>query len=72
MADKNLKPIMLSDVKRLVVNDGDTIVFFCKGAVLPEQYEALKMQVDRLFKERNIKALLLEQGMDIGVLGKTI
>ena len=71
MFKKNLKPIMLSDVKRLVVNDGDTIVFFCKGAVSPEQYEALKMQVDRLFKERNIKALLLEQGMDIGVLGKT-
>jgi hypothetical protein len=71
MADKKLEPIMLSDVKRLVVNDGVTIVLLYDGAITAEQYEALKESWNSLWKERNVKAFLLERGMDIGVLGKT-
>ena len=71
MAEKKVEPIMLSDVKRLVVNDGDTIVLFYDGSITAEQYEALTESWISTWKGRNVKAFLLERGMDIGVLGKT-
>jgi hypothetical protein len=70
MADKKLKPIMLSDVKRIVLNDGDTVVLYAKEHITIEQYESLKETWGPILKEHNVKVVLLDNGMDIGVLGK--
>ena len=70
--DGKPKPIMLSDVKRLVINDGDTMVLYIKDKLKPEQYktlnDAFQLNFASLWKERNIKTIILCNGMDIGVL----
>jgi hypothetical protein len=62
------QPIMLSDVKRLVVHKGDTIVLKSNEKLSPEALEYLKNQMKSIYPSH--QTLILDEGVDIGVLGK--
>jgi hypothetical protein len=64
-AKKN-KPILLSDVKRLVLKKGDTIVLKSNEKLSPGALEYLKNQMKSIYPSQ--QTLILDEGFDIGVL----
>lgn len=72
MIQRKPKPIMLEDVQRLVIKDGDIVVLKHARMLTDEACNRLKQIVDSQLKPiyPNIKVLVLEEGMDIGVLTK--
>ena len=66
--EKKEKPIMLSDVKRIVLNDGDIIVIRCKKILTEQAIKNIRDVVERTILGH--KVIILEEDMDIGVIGK--
>jgi hypothetical protein len=64
------EPIMLSDIQRLVVNPGDTVVLKSDMHITVEQADALKQRI-RLTLGDDIKVMVLGGGLDIGVIAQS-
>jgi hypothetical protein len=62
------QPIMLSDVKRLVLNPGDTIVLTCAQPLNNDQADRLKQRIRDLLGDHEV--IVLANGLDIGVISK--
>ena len=66
---KKKKPDWISDVKRLVLKDGDVLIFKCPGRLPERAYEVISKTARNLFGE-GVKIAILEEGMDVGVISK--
>ena len=68
------KEVKIETMKRLRLKEGDAIIFKCKGIVSAGQYNAIVKTMENVFNKMGIKfkppVVILEEGMDIEVLGK--
>lgn len=67
---RSLKPdfSMIEHLQVLELKDGDTIVLKTQQVLSVEQHVIITECIGDTFKERNVKVLVLDDGMDIGVI----
>jgi hypothetical protein len=72
MFKKKPKEIKLSDVERLVVKDGDILVFRHPRTLSCEAMGRIREYVGEKLRGRGIdvEVFILEEGMDVGVISK--
>ena len=61
--------IFLNEVRRLVLKDGDVLVFKHPGTLPERAYESISKTARNLFGDK-VQFAILEEGMEIEVIGK--